>query len=198
MAIPGLFKSFRHDISKQLYSAASPRLSNPIMIADAERKILWFEGQSANYTDLIVSIGTGLEAEPNAYTGGSIKSGAQSFIGSLRKLSFQRDSTKNMSNARSCQAASDEFVRTLSTSSHPPRYIRLNPISVIGLPAIDDIEKMQSIRSMAGTHIDHYEIKTIATRLLAAMFYFETDRDIVEQVDGRFIAQGELPMNTIS
>ena len=97
MSTPGFFKSFRHDTSKQIYTAAAARLNNPIAIADKERKVLWSEAQSAGYTDLIVSIGTGLEAEPNRLASGSVKSGAPSIVGTLRKFSLQLDSTRKLS-----------------------------------------------------------------------------------------------------
>jgi hypothetical protein len=190
MATPGLFKSYRHDPSKRMYTAATPRLSNPIAVADKERTILWSEGQSAFCTDLIISIGSGLEAEPKSYPGGSTKSGTTSIVGSLRKIGFQRESAKNMSTARSSQAASDEFASSLPASPNPPIYIRVNPISMIGLPAVDDIDKIHTLRHMTRAHIDKYEVKTLASKLLAALFYFETDRDIVEQADGQLVAQG--------
>ena len=50
--------------------------------------------------------------------------------------------------------------------------------------------EMEGLQRIVRAHIDPDAVKITAAKLLAAMFYFETDRDIVEQADGRFMAQG--------
>jgi hypothetical protein len=189
MAIPKLFKSFRHEQSKMIYIAADVKLNNPVAIADKERRILWAEDDEFNCRDIVVSIGTGLEAGPNPQSNGSIRSSAPSMVDTFRKLG-RKDPTKNMSTSQLCQMASEDFANNVASQPNPPRYIRIDGISMIQLPSEDDVSEMEGLQRVVRAHIDPDAVKITAAKLLAAMFYFETDRDIVEQADGRFSAQG--------
>jgi hypothetical protein len=189
MAIPKLFKSFRHEASKKIYTASDVKLNNPLSIADKERRILWAEDDSFNCRDLVVSIGTGLEAGPNPNPSGSIQSASPSVVNTIRKFG-RKDSSKNMSTSQLCQIASEDFASNIASHPNPPRYIRIDGISMISLPAEDDVGEMEGLQRIVRAHIDPDAVKITAAKLLAAMFYFETDRDIVEQADGRFMAQG--------
>jgi hypothetical protein len=61
----------------------------------------------------------------------------------------------------------------------------------MGIPSADDLSKMKHLQSLASSHIDSDQIKRIAAKLLATMFYFETTENVMEQVDGSFVIQGK-------
>ena len=190
MAIPKLFKGFRHETSKKIYTASDVKLNNPVALADKERRILWAEDDSFNCRDLVVSIGTGLEAGPNPNPNGSIRSAAPSMVDTIRQFGMRKDPLKNLSTSQLCQMASEDFATNIASHPNPPRYIRIDGISMISLPSEDEVNEMEGLQRIVRAHIDPDAVKITAAKLLAAMFYFETDRDIVEQADGRFIAQG--------
>jgi hypothetical protein len=198
MAIPKAFKTFRHEPSKKIYTAAEAKFNNPVALADKERRILWAEEDSFSCRDLILSIGTGVEAGPNPNSNGSIQSGAPSMVTTIRKFGIQRDASKRISSSRHCQMASEDYASNIASLPNPPRYIRIDGVSMISLPQEDDVSEMEALQRLVRAHIEPETIKITAAKLLAAMFYFETDRDIVEQVDGHFIAQGKRPIHAVA
>jgi hypothetical protein len=191
MATPKFFKSFRHEASKKIYTASEAKFNNPVDIADKERRILWAEEDLLGCRDLVVSLGAGVEAEPHAHPNGSIRSAAPSMVDTIRKLSIQRDPLKRLSPARPCQMASEDFASNIASHPNPPKYMRIDGILMISLPTVDDASEMESLQRMVRADLDPQIVKITAAKLLAAMFYFEADHDIVEQVDGRFTAQGK-------
>jgi len=197
MATPKLFKTFRHEPSKKMYTASDTKFNNPVALADKERRILWAEEDLFGCRDLVLSIGTGSEAEPNPNSNGSLRSAAPSMVDTIRKLGIQRDPLKRLSPSRLCQMASDDFASNIASYPNPPRYIRIDGIWMISLPPVEDVSEMDALQRLVRAHIDPDIIKITAAKLLAAMFYFETDRDIVEQVDGRLIAQGKRSSLTL-
>jgi hypothetical protein len=66
---------------------------------------------------------------------------------------------------------------------------------MLTLPASDDVSQMKNIQMLARTHIDQREIKNIAAKLLASLFYFETMEDVVEQADELSTVQGMSVVN---
>ena len=188
MAAPKLFRAFQHAPSKQIYVAAELSMRNPITIADKERKILSSLSESEGCPDLLLSLGTGMDGEQLQSSAASIRSAAPSFIGSIASFGSRGDPVKRASSPTRCQMTSDDFINSLPSSAKPSRFIRYNPITTLGLPAADDLSKMKQIQSLAKAHIDLAQIKKIADKLLATLFYFETIEEVTDHT-----AQG-LPL----
>ena len=190
MATPRLFKPFRHDPSKQIYTAANISNRNPIAIADKERKLLSNQQDLSDLPDLVLSLGTGMDIQPQLMSSGaSVRTTTPSVVGSLRSLAGTRDPLRRASSPTRCQMTSDDFTNSLPTSERSSAYIRFNPVSAMGIPSADDLSKMKHLRSLASSHIDSDQIKRIAAKLLATVFYFETTENVLEQVDGTFVTQ---------
>ncbi len=198
MATPRLFKPFRHDPSKQIYTAANISNRNPIAIADKERKLLSNQQDLSDLPDLVLSLGTGMDIQPQLMSSGaSVRTTTPSVVGSLRSLAGTRDPLRRASSPTRCQMTSDDFTNSLPTSERSSAYIRFNPVSAMGIPSADDLSKMKHLRSLASSHIDSDQIKRIAAKLLATVFYFETTENVLEQVDGTFVTQGKyLPSHS--
>jgi len=180
MATPKLFRSLRHAPSKQIYVAAELGMRNPITIADKERKFLSSQVESEGCPDLLLSLGTGMDGERLQSSGSSIRSAAPSFVGSIASFASRGDPLKRASSPTRCQMTSDDFTNSLPSSANPSRFIRYNPITMLGLPAADDLSKMKQIQSLAKVHMDMTQIKKIADKLLATLFYFETIEDVTD------------------
>lgn len=191
MATPKLFKPFRHHLSKQIYTAADISYRNPIAIADRERKLLSNQQDPSDLPDLVLSLGTGMQAQPRlTSSGASVRTATPSVVGSLRSLGNARDPLRRASSPARCQMASDDFANGLSTSQRSSSFIRFNPVSMMSMPSADDLPKMKHLQSLVRSHIDAEQIKNMAARLLATVFYFEPIENVIERADGTFMAQG--------
>lgn len=194
MATPKLFKPFRHDPSKQIYTAAEITFRNPITIADSERRLLSGSHEHFELPDLVLSLGTGVDGQPGSLrhtsSASSIRTATPSVVGSLRSLGGARDPLRRVASPTRCQTTSDDFANTLPLSQRDPRFIRFNPVSMMGIPAAEDLSKMRHVQTLASSHIDMQQIREIAARLLATLFYFETMDNAVELIDGKFLAKG--------
>ena len=186
MTTPGLFKPFHHVASKQIYTAAEGIYSNPVSLANSERKLIWPNPSSNSCKDLIISIGTGLD-EPIQSSGGSIRS-----VGSRAFFKDQRELRKTSFPASQPQMVSEDFVENLPSSDSTTRFIRFNPTAVSALPSAIDFDRVKNFQNSRGMDVDKEQIKILAGELLAALFYFESMDDIMEQRDGRFVAEGGL------
>jgi hypothetical protein len=192
MATPRLFKPFHHVPTKQIYTAAEPAHSNPVALANNERKLIWSEPSVAGSTDLLVSLGTGLEAEPVRSSDGSVRTTAPSVVVSFAKFGPKRERNKRASSPSQSQITSDDFLERLPISDPRIRFSRFTPISMIGVPAADDVGRMKPFQNMARLGIEKQQIKNLAAELLAALFYFEGVDDIMELANGRSVAEGAL------
>ena len=195
MATPKLFKPYRHAPSKQMYTAAEQLHQNPIVFADKERQLLYPTNEQCERPDLILSLGTGLEAtEPILSDRSSIRSVAPSVVESILTLSSRsrNDPMKRAASPTRCQMISDDFSASLPESASQPRLVRFNPISMVSLPAADDLSRMKRLQTLARAHIDAQEIKKIAAKLMATLFYFELAESALpfERTNGATIASG--------
>ena len=194
MATPRLFKPFRHDPSKQIYTAADINFRNPISIAESERKLLAGKQDQIEYPDIVLSLGTGVDAQPGqqiiSSSSASIRTATPSVVGSLRSIASSRDPLRRATSPTRCQMTSNDFWNNLPLSQRDTRFIRFNPVSMMGIPGADDLPKMKHLQSLTSSHVDMQQIKEIASRLLATLFYFEIVENVVELIDGRFLAKG--------
>jgi hypothetical protein len=186
MAHPFLFKPLKHATSKQAYSNEE-RDVNPIMIADSEFKTIWRSSQ-AKCPDFVLSLGTGLSTSQSASFVGTETPAKSSKHTRLlmagrnkRKVSPRFD--------KQCEQVWNDYLHSLGISSATAgKYIRLN-IKAFDLPAIDDFSSVELLRDMVKTQTDLTEIRKIASRLIAKLFYFETVGEM-EKIGNDFFLRG--------
>lgn len=186
MTTPKLFKPFLQIPSYQKYTAADAENSNPISLADKERKLIWAEKDFPTSPDLIFSIGTGIDSTSME---GEVASPAPTRSGSiLNRFGSRRGPRTN--SPTWLQATSDNFIRNFPPSDPRVTFIRFNPLSMAELPASDDVAQMKNLKILARPHIDKREIESIAAKLLAALFYFESVEDLSESTNIVCTTQG--------
>jgi len=176
MANHSLFKSFKHDGSKQLYSNNQVgywRSVSPLIVSQCELKALW-NNSPCNFPDVLVSIGSGTTdwKSPKSIDRGTLKF-------SWKKLSENISLLGEPISAppldEICRRDWKEFLGGLPMEAPTNNYIRLNLRIPHALPAVDDLEGMEKLEMIVRTSIDRDEIRGLATRLIATFFYFEHD-----------------------
>jgi hypothetical protein len=176
----------KHAAFKQAYSN-DERDVNPIMIANSEFQTIWGSSR-AKYPDFVLSIGTGLSTSQSA-----------SFVGmetpvkpsKPTKLSMLGRNKRNVSPRfdQQCEQMWKDYLQSLGISSATAgKYIRLN-IKAFELPAIDDFSSVELLRDMVKTQTDLTEIRKVASRLIAKLFYFETVGEM-EKIGNDFFLRG--------
>lgn len=191
-ATPKIFKSYSHEATGQVYSDASLHHSNPIQIADMERKTLW-PNESKQLPDFLLSIGT-------AYNRRSRKTLIEksSIIGGLFGQSKSSSSASAaMDQIRSSLAAEKswkEFMEELNLpDAEKHRYQRINPEILEELPGLDDVNQIKNLQAIIRKHMTgDLAITRAALRLLATAFYFEKTMPLSRLNDGSFSFKGKL------
>ncbi|KAF8847642.1 hypothetical protein BDZ45DRAFT_315849 [Acephala macrosclerotiorum] len=169
MAHPTLFKPFKqtYKTTNQVYSNPE-RDENPLAIGMSEFKNIWGSSPSATL-DTVVSLGTGLGIGITSSPAGldnrtnSWKTGRSIIRRSKPKTQARFD--------KQCERTWNDYVKSLPATS-AASHIRLN-IDAIDLPALDDIDKAESLRNMVRTQIKPKEVQMLASVSLAKLFYFE-------------------------
>ena len=187
-----LFKPFHHEPSKQFF--ANDPLSGTITVAALEWRAIWHDlGQ--DYPDILLSVGTGYSRTLRSPTIKEQRKSA-SWIGKIApgKLGLK---SPNEALLVDRQSAWDAYNTQLPDSTLG-RFIRLNPEFGEDLPAVDDVGGMKSLQRMVREHTGiSAEIRRLAPRLVASLFYFELSEPILEAPGGSFVAKGN-PMNADS
>ncbi|CZR51334.1 uncharacterized protein PAC_01209 [Phialocephala subalpina] len=168
MAHTLLFKPFKrtYKATNQVYGSPEQD-GNPLATALSEFKNIWGSSSSASL-DTVVSLGTGLGIGTTAaHAGLDIRTNFWKTGRSIIRSSKPRAQARF---DQQCERTWNDHVKSLSTSNG--NHVRLN-IDAIDLPAFDDIEKADSLRNMVRTQIKSKEIRRLACRLLAKLFYFE-------------------------
>lgn len=153
------FKAYYHKSSGQSFSGAS-QFSNPVQIADGERKLLWPEHA---YPDLLLSIGTGNEV-PQSHRAGNPED----------------DGTIGM--AKDSNQIWDEFMACVPQKVRPDyKYLRMNVNFSRKVPSFSDIDnQMGFLLNEADTFCksNHKLIEYFANRLISTLFYFRLDGSV--------------------
>jgi hypothetical protein len=186
MAHPFLFKPLKHAAFKQAYSN-DERDVNPIMIANSEFQNIWGSSR-AKYPDFVLSIGTGLSTSQSASLVGMETPIKPS---KTTKFAMLGRNKRNVSPRfdQQCEQMWKNYLQSLGISSATAgKYIRLN-IKAFELPAIDDFSSVELLRDMVKTQTDLTEIRKVASRLIAKLFYFETVGEM-EKIGNDFFLRG--------
>jgi hypothetical protein len=186
MAHPFLFKPLKHATSKQAYSNEE-RDVNPIMIADSEFKTIWGSSQ-AKCPDFVLSLGTGLSTSQSAGFVG-METAAKSSKPTILSMTRRNKQKVSPRFDQQCEKMWNDYLHSFGISSATAgKYIRLN-IKAFELPAIDDFSSVGLLRDMVKTQTDLTEIRKVASRLIANLFYFETGGEM-EKIGNDFFLRG--------
>ncbi|KIW04786.1 uncharacterized protein PV09_03974 [Verruconis gallopava] len=206
ISTPKLFKPFLHEATKHIYCAAGPPHLNPIYIADSERRIFKQELRNPDAPDLIISLGAGVEEElvdHSKYNSwNSSETPPNCSCDSAERKTPSRTLTKRRTSFLKCQSTSDDFIHDFPSSAKSHlRFVRFNPRVSEKLPSSDDLGSLEELRDKIRSQIDKNEIKALAAKLLAALFYYETIGDLAQQADGTWMSTGmircRIPNDTV-
>jgi hypothetical protein len=192
---PKLFKPFFHEATKHFYCSSSQHM-NPIYIADSERRIFKQDLQYPEAPDLIISIGAGVEDDllDHASCASSMVSeiAPTCTCATVGRKGSKKHPRRHASPTR-CQATSDDFVHDFpSSATSNLRFVRFNPPAPEKLPQSDDLGSLEDLRNTIHDQIDRNEIKSLAAKLLATLFYYETVGNIAQQGDGTWVSTGMI------
>ncbi|THV63889.1 hypothetical protein D6D28_10317 [Aureobasidium pullulans] len=172
-AAPTYFTPFNHEGSQQTYYDGGIPHSNPIKIAESERKLIWPDLEEP---DVTISVGTGYnlnKLERNKAvpfkptpTRGIIAQGA--FLVKMAKdhIAVSLDSEQTWK----------DFVASTKKSDDQFRYVRLNTSFPTDPPPLDDLSMLSELREMAKKQFSgQYQTNMLALKLVATSFYFQPD-----------------------
>jgi hypothetical protein len=196
MSTPKHFKPFFHESTKQVYCAAPAAHLNPIYIADSERRIFKEDLQCVDAPDLIVSLGAGVEEsllDHSSCSSSMVSEIAPTCTCATVGRRNSRKHPKRHASFLRCQTTSDDFVHDFpsSATSHL-RFVRFNPPASARLPSSDDLGALEDLRSTIRGHIDRNEVKVLAAKLLATLFYYEPFGNLAQQSDGTWLSTGKI------
>jgi hypothetical protein len=181
-----LFKPFHHEPSKQFF-ANDAFSDSTVAVAALEWKAIWHDLEQ-DYPDILLSVGTGYNPSPQSPTINERRR-TSSWIGTTAPERLGSNSC-NEAALTDRQSAWDAYMTQLPDSALG-RFIRLNPEFSEDLPVIDDVGRMESLQRMVREHVGiSVEIRKLAPRLLASLFYFELSEPILEAPDNGFVAKG--------
>ena len=196
MSLPRLFKPFSHDATKEIYSAATAEHLNPIYIADSERRIFKQELHFSEAPDLVVSLGTGVEQallDHTSCTSSMVSEIAPACSCTTVGTQNLRKQPRRHRSFVACQTTSDAFVHDFPDSSTSQlRFIRFNPPAISKLPSSDDLDQLEGFKMTVRELVDRNEIKTLAAKLLATLFYYEPVGNLAQQADGTWMSTGMI------
>ncbi|SMQ51120.1 unnamed protein product [Zymoseptoria tritici ST99CH_3D7] len=172
-AAPTYFKPFCHEPSKRTYADGGLYHNNPVEVADQERKLLWPALKDAE-PDIIVSLGTAYC--PKYKDGDSTKWRPlrPGFLAQGRYLSKLAHDHVKMS--LDSERTWENYLRIKQpTAENRKRYIRINPKLPDNLPKLDEVDKIDILKEATRLYLDSNPmIKTLAQRLVATCFYFDS------------------------
>lgn len=190
-AAPLYFKPYYHEPTRHTYEDGGVSRNNPVRVADEERLLIWRHGN--NRPDIFLSIGSGIPPDwrkPSKPLKALVKSK------SIRRI-MPRGLKKNVStiyemieSITDCTREWEDFIAYHRADSHFVRVChRLNVELQEYPPKLDEIDKMDGLKSRAQSYLAQYQplnryldrnyrnahahIAAVARRLLASLFYFE-------------------------
>ncbi|RPA74249.1 hypothetical protein BJ508DRAFT_418731 [Ascobolus immersus RN42] len=171
-AAPTYFRPYQHAPTNQVFQDGALHYNNPIAVAHAERLNLW-PSLSAREPDILLSIGTGnpaLKKRRAERLGSSLDGGLSGGFKQLLRIAFDAlDSTLD-SNSKW-----DDFYYSLS-EENKWRYTRLN-LNLQRPPELDEVRAIPELEAITKDALMRDpQIKEIAHRLVASLFYFTAEK----------------------
>ena len=181
-AAPTYFEPFVHPKTKKIYQDGAVIRNNPVKLAYEESHLIWRRSS----TDIIVSLGTGVQIQENGRPSPSDTFSIPNIIfGGLRKKLIL--SSDMVQQTLDCEREWNEFL----VSHHGDREFlqichRLNVGINAKLPKIDGVAKMEGLQTTAHEYLssshrsywNHHNVsvrshlRTVANQLRASLFYF--------------------------
>ena len=183
-----------HEPSKQVYVDGAVYHNNPIQVADLERKLLW-PTDGNNVPDFVLSIGTAFNPQSRQKLiekSSMINLGIFGHAKSLASMALDHI----RSSLDSEKTWSDYKLQLNLPKDDRCRYQRINPLILEDPPALDDVDRMEALRSTVRKQMTHDPaITNAAYRLFATSFYFEKISPIIVLPNGTARCTGELSSN---
>ena len=178
-AAPTYFKPLHHKASKQVYSDGGIYHNNPIYIAERERKLLWPTQQDQD-PDLVVSLGI-LFCEKKREKKGSRWVGPSKGIVAHGRF-LQKMAQNHLHTSLDSEKTWRDFLSTRGLNpANRNRYVRINPQIPDHPPKLDEVDQVRMLRETTQHLVGgDPKIKTLAHRLVATSFYFDTLGDVRE------------------
>lgn len=156
MAHSNYFKPYKHPTSDSTFYDNGLYQHSLFDIAMSEQKRT-FQTHSFVNPDILLSLGSGYEPE-------------------RRDSAQPSQTTKNQRSGGNAEDASREswqnFLLSLPTDAPLNKFVRIDP-AITHLPARDDLDSLEFLQSMTESYFNTEEIRNIAFRLFANLFYFE-------------------------
>jgi hypothetical protein len=186
--------------------------NNPVWVAHHERKLIWSD-VSTQQPDIFLSIGTGHNGpdsrdrptETRRLRRSTGESNASEYV--LQPEANPRTTTtlipfggqlwntaaSRLDNILNCTKIWDNFRLDILEpySGYRRRYIRLNPDLRFKVPSLDEVDRLNDLRSAVGKEMqNNTKIKEIAHRLIASTFFFEKVDSSTKENQDRFECKG--------
>jgi hypothetical protein len=173
MANSNYFKPYKHPDSGSMFHENGSYEQSLFSIAISEQKRIFSKQVLVNPPDILLSLGSGYEPG--------------------RRDSAQPSPITKDINGRGAEEASREswhdFLASLSADALLNRFMRIDP-AISNLPARDDLDSLELLQSVPESYFDTEEIRKIAFRLFANLFYFEEQEEKGERLDDENGLQG--------
>lgn len=173
MANSNYFKPYKHPDSGSTFYENGSYEQSLFSIAISEQKRIFPRQVLANPPDILLSLGSGYEPG--------------------RRDSTQPSPITKEINGRGAEESSREswhdFLSSLPADALLNRFMRIDP-AISNLPAPDDLGSLELLQSVPKSYFDTEEIRKIAFRLFANLFYFEEQDQKGESLDDENVLQG--------
>ncbi|KAE9983700.1 hypothetical protein BLS_003847 [Venturia inaequalis] len=188
-AAPRYFKPFYHQATQKNLIDGAIWHNNPIVIAEQERKLIWPELED-KFPDIILSLGTATSHRLRR----AESSRAPAQRGIISHASDLVNLVRNhMATSIECDRIWDGYIDQLPKFVKASRFVRINPELPDEVPALDDVEKMTSLREAAEDWLrNQSKVKKVALQLIASCFYFEVLGSIINGKDEAYVAEGRI------
>jgi predicted acylesterase/phospholipase RssA len=181
-AAPMTFKPFDHEITGQIYQDGAIYHNNPIELAMRERKLMWPDMADTD-PDVIISIGTGFNPKASGRIAFNTRSRVGMFSGAKQVAKIAVDHVQSTLNSERTW----RIFHQRAAARMKERYIRLNVELDKDPPKHDDVNAMSWLPDFVKSkyQMRWSEIKSIADRLLATLFYLELTPDGASENEDR-------------
>ncbi|KAA8903651.1 hypothetical protein FN846DRAFT_779968 [Sphaerosporella brunnea] len=181
-AAPRYFRPFHDKPTGAYFADGALCFNNPVEIADDERKLLWPQHPQPA---MLLSIGTGSKAGITGADGSDADSmpnhnGPCAYLRRL-KVIVTHQIAQNMDAQRIWERFMDKQERGTGG-----KYFRLNPEFKGPLPKLDQVKDLETLEKKANDFCgeESAQLKEIADRLIASLFYFSLDNSVSVDKDG--------------
>jgi hypothetical protein len=183
ITIPTIFRDFRHSPSNRVYHGGNPEYSNPVEIADKERKLIWPDTE--HYPpDIIISIGAGYDASSKR---------------PLRRVNTWRPKSRSddrliLDPSQSSSNAQDTWDHYKDSLPSKPRddirYVRLNVPLDCPVPRLDDVDEMKPFQRQIQKLLRGFSFAQQARQIIASCFFFDIIQPPTEGENGTLVCKG--------